>query len=135
MKHIVSRMSSYFPNRWPLSYLNLIKNMKTYIRRQQHKKNLCHEFERKKKHGKGTCIRGQKWSPAELSDNDVKYSLVIALYENNNKNAYDLSHRNDLDCHDPFKAISIYTHMNKLGNTFSPWGKFEKIHFPFFWRY
>ena len=34
MKHIVSRMSSYFPNRWPLSYLNLIKNMKTYIRRQ-----------------------------------------------------------------------------------------------------
>ena len=39
MKHIVSRMSSYFPNRWPLSYLNLIKNMKTHIRRQQHKKN------------------------------------------------------------------------------------------------
>ena len=38
MKHILSRMSSYFPNRWPLSYLNLIKNMKTYIRRQQHKK-------------------------------------------------------------------------------------------------
>ena len=38
MKHIVSRMSSYFPNRWPPSYLNLIKNMKTYIRRQQHKK-------------------------------------------------------------------------------------------------
>ena len=37
MKHIVSRMSSYFPNRWPLSYLNLTKNMKTYIRRQQHK--------------------------------------------------------------------------------------------------
>ena len=31
MKHIVSRMSSYFPNRWPLSYLNLTKNMKTYI--------------------------------------------------------------------------------------------------------
>ena len=23
MKHIVSRMSSYFPNRWPLSYLTL----------------------------------------------------------------------------------------------------------------
>ena len=38
MKHIVSRMSSYFPNRWPLSYLNLTKNMKTYIRLQQHKK-------------------------------------------------------------------------------------------------
>ena len=38
MKHIVSRMSNYFPNRWPLSYLNLTKNMKTYIRRQQHKK-------------------------------------------------------------------------------------------------
>ena len=32
MKHIVSRMSSYFPNRWPLSYLNLTKNMKTYIK-------------------------------------------------------------------------------------------------------
>ena len=27
----------------------------------------------------------------------------------------------------------IYTHGNKLGNTFSPWGKFEKIHFPYFW--
>ena len=40
MKHIVSRMSSYFPNRWPLSYLNLTKNMKTYIRRQQHEKVL-----------------------------------------------------------------------------------------------
>ena len=38
MKHIVSRMSSYFPNRWPLSYPNLTKNMKTYIRRQQHQK-------------------------------------------------------------------------------------------------
>ena len=34
---IVSRMGSYFPNRWPLSYLNLTKNMKTHIRRQQHK--------------------------------------------------------------------------------------------------
>ena len=42
MKHIVSRMSSYFPNRWPLSYLNLTKNMKTYIRRQQHK-NFKHQ--------------------------------------------------------------------------------------------
>ena len=38
MKHIVSRMSSYFPNRWPISYLNLTINMKTYIRRHQHKK-------------------------------------------------------------------------------------------------
>ena len=38
MKHIVNRMSSYFRNRWPLNYLNLTKNMKTYIRRQQHKK-------------------------------------------------------------------------------------------------
>ena len=28
IKHIVSRMSSYFPNRWSLSYLNLTKNMK-----------------------------------------------------------------------------------------------------------
>ena len=25
-----------------------------------------------------------------------------------------------------------YTHGNKLGNTFSSWGKFEKICFPFF---
>ena len=24
MKHIVSRMSSYFPNRWPLSYLECV---------------------------------------------------------------------------------------------------------------
>ena len=31
----------------------------------------------------------------------------------------------------------IYTHRNKLGNTFSPWRKFEKkkSKFPFFWRY
>ena len=43
MKHIVSRMSSYFPNRWPLSYLNPTKNMKTHIRRQQHKKNFKHQ--------------------------------------------------------------------------------------------
>ena len=35
-------MSSYFPNRWPLSYLNLTKNMKTHIRRQQHK-NFKHQ--------------------------------------------------------------------------------------------
>ena len=40
---IVSRMGSYFPNRWPLSYLNLTKNMKTYIRRQQHKKFFKHQ--------------------------------------------------------------------------------------------
>ena len=32
-------MSSYFPNRWPLRYLNLTKTMKTHIRRQQH--NFC----------------------------------------------------------------------------------------------
>ena len=43
MKHIVSRMSSYFPNRWPLSYLNLTKIMKTHIRRQQHKKVFKHQ--------------------------------------------------------------------------------------------
>ena len=36
-KHPASRMSSYFPNRWPLSYLNLTKNMQTHTRRQQHK--------------------------------------------------------------------------------------------------
>ena len=41
-KHFVSRMSSYFPNRWPLSYLNSTKNMKTHIRRQQHK-NFKHQ--------------------------------------------------------------------------------------------
>ena len=34
-----------------------------------------------------------------------------------------------------YQPTNIYTHGNKLGNTFSPWGKFEKIHFPFFWRY
>ena len=43
MKHIVSRMSSYFPNRWPLIYLNLTKNMKTYIRRKQHKNFFIHQ--------------------------------------------------------------------------------------------
>ena len=40
---IVSRMGSYFRNRWPLSHPNLTKNMKTYIRRQQHKKFLKHQ--------------------------------------------------------------------------------------------
>ena len=35
-------MSSYFPNRWPISYLDLTKNMKTYIRRQQHR-NIKHQ--------------------------------------------------------------------------------------------
>ena len=50
MKYIVSRMSSYFPNRWPLSYLNLTKNMKTYIRRQQHKKILYTKTQNKKNH-------------------------------------------------------------------------------------
>ena len=43
MKHIISRMSSYFPNRWPLSYLNLTKTMKTHIRRQQHKTKFKHQ--------------------------------------------------------------------------------------------
>ena len=32
-----------FPNRWPLSYLNLTKNIKTYIRRQQHNFFLKHQ--------------------------------------------------------------------------------------------
>ena len=32
----------HLPNRWPLSYLNLTKNMKTHIRRQQHK-NFKHQ--------------------------------------------------------------------------------------------
>ena len=45
---IVSRMGSYFPNRWPLSYLNLTKNMKTYIRRQQHKKFFKHQDTKQK---------------------------------------------------------------------------------------
>ena len=47
---IVSRMGSYFPNRWPLSYLNLTKSMKTYIRRQQHKKFLNTKTQNKKNH-------------------------------------------------------------------------------------
>ena len=50
MKHIVSRVSSYFPNRWPLSYLILTKNMKTYIRRQQHKKSQTPRHKTKKNH-------------------------------------------------------------------------------------
>ena len=43
-------MSSYFSNRWPLSYLNLTKNMKTYIRRQQHKTILNTKTQNKKNH-------------------------------------------------------------------------------------
>ena len=34
---IISRMSSNFPSSWPLSYPNLTKNMKAYIRYKQHK--------------------------------------------------------------------------------------------------
>ena len=43
-------------------------------------------------------MKGQKWPPSELTDNDVKHSLVISLQENNNKNVYvyDLSHMHDL---------------------------------------
>ena len=40
----------------------------------------------------------------------------------------------DRDFYHRFGHIHVYTHGNKLGNTFSPWGKFKKIHFPFFWR-
>ena len=70
MKHIVSRMSSYFPNRWPLSYLNLTKNMKTHIRRQQHKKKFKHQDIKQKeppqKHRPGTTsntklLAGPNW--------------------------------------------------------------------------
>ena len=43
LHHIVSRMSSYFLNRWPLSYLNLTKTMKIHIRHQQHKKFFKHQ--------------------------------------------------------------------------------------------
>ena len=43
MTHFVSRMSSYFPNRWPLSYQNVTENMITYIRRQQRKKFKHHD--------------------------------------------------------------------------------------------
>ena len=35
---------------------------------------------------------------------------------------------------DIVSSIEKYTHRNKLGNTFIPCGKFEKIHFSFFWR-
>ena len=54
-KHIVSRLRSYFPNRWPLSYLNLTKNMKTYIRRQQ-QKILKHQDIKQKEPPQKYCI-------------------------------------------------------------------------------
>ena len=47
---IASRMGSYFPNRWPLSHPNLTKNMKTHIRRQQHKKSSNTKTQNKKNH-------------------------------------------------------------------------------------
>ena len=34
---------------------------------------------------RATCIKGPKWPQTELSNNNVKYNLVIALHENNNK--------------------------------------------------
>ena len=59
-KHFVSRMSSYFPNRWPLSYLNLTKNMKTYIRRQQHK-DFKHQDIKKNHHHQASLVALQIW--------------------------------------------------------------------------
>ena len=49
MNTFVSRWSSYFPDRWPLSYLNLTKDMKAYIRRQQ-QNNLNTKTQNKKNH-------------------------------------------------------------------------------------
>ena len=43
MKHIVSRMSSYFPNRWPLSYLNLTETMKTHNKAPTAQKYFKHQ--------------------------------------------------------------------------------------------
>ena len=42
MKTFRKPNGSYFPNWWPLNYLNLTKNKITYIRRQQHK-NFKHQ--------------------------------------------------------------------------------------------
>ena len=75
MKHIVSRMSSYFPNRWPLSYLNLIKNMKTYIRRQQHK-NFKHQDIKQKE-------PPQKYRPGTISKTKVTGGLKPILQDPN----------------------------------------------------
>ena len=44
------RMGSYFLNRWPLSYLNLTKNMKTYIRHQKHNFFFKHQDTKRKNH-------------------------------------------------------------------------------------
>ena len=72
MKHIVSRMSSYFPNRWPLSYLNLTKNMKTYIRRQQHKK--CYTPRHKTKR---TTTEVSLWQASVASFCTILYELSV----------------------------------------------------------
>ena len=83
MKHIVSRMSSYFPNRWPLSYLNLTKNMKTYIRRQQHK-NFKHQDIKQKeplqKYRLGT-ISNTKLLVGLTIDANFDYRDSIAIVE------------------------------------------------------
>ena len=44
-----------FPNRWPLSYLNLTKNMKTYIRPQQHT-NFKHQDIKRKNHHRSIAL-------------------------------------------------------------------------------
>ena len=62
-KHFVSRMSSYFPNRWPLSYLNLTKN----IRRQQHK-NFKHQDIKQKE-------PPQKYRPGTISNTQLLAGL------------------------------------------------------------
>ena len=43
MKHIVSRMSSYFPNRWPLSYLNLTKKYENIHKAPTAQKKFKHQ--------------------------------------------------------------------------------------------
>ena len=72
MKHIVSRMSSYFLNRWPLSYLNLTKNMKTYIRRQQHKNVFKHQYIKQKE-------PPQKYRLGTISNTKLLAGLLAGL--------------------------------------------------------
>ena len=58
MKHIVSRMSSYFPNRWPLSYLNLTKKYENIHKAPTAQKN----FQTPRHKTKRTTTEASTWN-------------------------------------------------------------------------
>ena len=90
-KHIASRMSSYFPNRWPLSYLNLTKNMKTYIRRQQHKKKT--QKEPPQKYRLGTISNTKLLAGLNRFYRIITYNSAVILINEIVQESFDVSYK------------------------------------------